>query len=62
MAEEVIKPALQIVAEQLLDKTTKRKLQNRPLCDTIASKRGFHMAEDLLKQLSHEIQNASHEQ
>jgi len=31
LAEEVIKPELQIVAEQLLDKETERRLQNIPL-------------------------------
>ena len=51
LGEEVIKPALQIVAEQLLDKETERKFQNIPLSDTTVSRRGFHMAEDLLEQL-----------
>ena len=51
MSEEVIKPALQIVAEQLLDKETERKFQNVPLSDTTVSRRGFHIAEDLLGQL-----------
>ena len=49
--EEVIKPALQIVEEQLLDKETKRKFQNIPLSDTTVSRRRFHKAEHLLKQL-----------
>ena len=51
LGEEVIKPALQIMAEQLLDKETERKFQNIPLSDTTVSRRGFHMAEDLLEQL-----------
>ena len=51
LGEEVIKPALQIVAEQLLDKEAKRKFQNIPLSDTTVSRKGFHMAEDLLEQL-----------
>ena len=51
LGEEVIKPALQIVAEQLLDKETERKFQNIPLSDTTVSRRGFRMAEDLLEQL-----------
>ena len=50
MGGEVIKPALQIVAEQLLDKETERKFQNIPLSDTTVSRRGFLMAEDLLEQ------------
>ena len=44
LGEEVIKPALQIVAEQLLSKENERKFQNIPLSDTNASRRGFHMA------------------
>ena len=51
LGEEVIKPTLQIVAEQLLDKETVRKFQNIPFSDTTVSRRGFHMAEDLLEQL-----------
>ena len=51
LGEKVIKPALQIVAEQLLDKETERKFQNIPLSDTAVSRRGFHIAEDLLEQL-----------
>ena len=45
LGEEIIKPALQIVAEQLLSKETERKFQNIPLSDTTASRRGFYMAE-----------------
>ena len=45
LRKEVIKPALQIVAEQLLDKEIERKFQNILLSDTMASRRGFHMAE-----------------
>ena len=41
LGEEVIKAALQIVAEQLLDKETERKFQNIPLSDTIVSRRGI---------------------
>ena len=55
LGEEVIKPALQIVAEQLLDKKTEIKFQNIPLSDTTVSRRGFHMAEDLLEQLLYKI-------
>ena len=55
LAEEVIKPALQIVAEELLDKETERKLQKIPLSDTTVSRRGIHMAEDLLEQLLDKI-------
>ena len=51
MGEEVIKPTLQIVAEQFLDKETEHKFQNIPLSDTTVSRRGFHMAEDLLEEL-----------
>ena len=51
LGEKVIKPALQIVAEQLLDKETERKFQNIPLSNTTVSRRGFHMAKDLLEQL-----------
>ena len=51
LGEEVITPALQIMAEQLLDKETERKFQTIPLSDTTVSRRGFHMAEDLLEQL-----------
>ena len=51
LGEEVIEPALQIVAEQLLNKETERKFQNIPLSDTTVSRRGFHMAKDLLEQL-----------
>ena len=49
--EEVIKPALQIVTEQLLDKETERTFQNITLSDTTVSRRGFHMVENLLEQL-----------
>ena len=55
LGEEVIKPALQIVAEQLLDKKTEIKFQNISLSDTTVSRRGFHMAEDLLEQLLYKI-------
>ena len=58
LAEEVIKPALQIVTEQLLDKETERRLQNIPLSDTTVSRRGFDMAEDLLEQLLYKIGKA----
>ena len=51
LGEEVIKPALRIVAEQLLDKETEHKFQNIPLSDTTVSRKRFHMAEDLLEQL-----------
>ena len=51
LGEKVIKPALQIVAVQLLDKETEHKFRNIPLSDTTVSTRGFHMAEDLLEQL-----------
>ena len=51
LGKEVIKPALQIMAEQLLDKETERKFQYIPLSDTTVSRRGFYMAEDLLEQL-----------
>ena len=39
------------MAEQLLDKETECKFQNIPLSDTTVSRRGFHMAKDLLEQL-----------
>ena len=55
MAEDVIKPVLQIVAEQLLDKETECKLQNIPLSDTTEGRRGFQMTEDLREQLSYKI-------
>ena len=55
LGEEVIKPALQIVTEQLLDKETERKFQNIPLSDATVNRRGFHMAEDLLEQLLYKI-------
>jgi len=58
LAEEVIKPALQIIAEQLLDKETECRLRNIPLSDTTASRRGFDMAEDLLEQLLYKIGKA----
>jgi len=32
LTEKVIEPALQIAAEQVLDKETERKLQNKHLC------------------------------
>ena len=51
LGEEVIKPALQIMAEQLLNKETECKFQNIPLSDTTAGRREFHMAEDLFEQL-----------
>ena len=51
LGEKVFKAALQIVADQLLDKETECKFQNISLSDTTVSKRGFHMAEDLLEQL-----------
>ena len=51
LGEKVIKPALQIVAEQLVDKKIEQKFQNIPLFDTTVSRRRFHMAEDLLEQL-----------
>ena len=59
LGEEVIKPALQIMAEQLLDKETERKFQNIPLSDTTVSRRGFHMAEGLLEQLLCKIEKVS---
>ena len=59
LGEEVIKPALQVVAEQLLDKETERKFQNIPLSDATVSKRGFRMAEDLLQQLLYKIGKVS---
>ena len=51
LGEKVIKPVLQFVAEQVLDKETERKFQNILLSDITVSRRGFHMAEDLLEQL-----------
>ena len=59
MGEEVIKPALQIVAEQLLDKETERKFQNIPLSDTTVSRKRFYVAEDLLEQLLSKIGKVS---
>jgi len=58
LAEELIKPALQIAAEQLLDKETERRLQNIPLSDTTVRRRGFDTAEDLLEQLLYKIGKA----
>ena len=59
LGEKVIKPALQFVAEQLLDKETERKFQNIPLSDTTVSRRGFHMAKDFLEQLLCKIRKVS---
>ena len=41
LGEIVIKPALQIMAEHLLDKETERKFQNIPLSDTTVSRSGI---------------------
>ena len=41
LSEEVIKPALQIVAEQLLDKETERKFQNIPLSASTVKQKGI---------------------
>jgi len=51
LAEEVRRPALYNVTEQLFDKKTEGKLQSTLLSDTTASRREFHMAENLLQQL-----------
>ena len=47
------------MAEQLRDKKTEHKFQNIPLFDTTVSRRGFHMAKDLLKQLLSKIGKVS---
>ena len=59
LGEELIKPALQIVAEQLLQNETERKFQNIPLSNATVSRRGFHTAEDLLEELLHKIGKVS---
>ena len=41
LGEIVIKPALQIMAEHLLDKETERKFQNIPLSNTTVSRSGI---------------------
>ena len=59
LGKEVVKSALQIVAEQPLDKEIERKFQNIPLSDTTVTRRGFRMAEDLLEQLLCKIEKVS---
>ena len=58
LAKEEIKPVLQSIAEQLLDKETECKLQNiTKLVFNIAVSRRFHMTKDLLEHFNIKLQN-----